>query len=176
MCPVLLLTLLLILRCQAICEDGGLPIIRLRQGNRDVVEQVHVRAAERRGHLEAAPDPAEGCRILVHDADGADTELQRFVERSLFWICRDGAVLSCPEISIWFSLRPCRSRRSSVNFLDVLQGKSFRNFGRIFRVFLDPQNNKGLKISGEFRSTFCRNSVTRKKHISCQLHSADLPP
>ena len=101
MLPVLLLTLLLILRCQAICEDGGLPIIRLRQGNRDVVEQIHVRAAERRGHLEAAPDPAEGRRILVNDADGTIAELQRFVERSLLRICRDCLVLSCSEISIW---------------------------------------------------------------------------
>ena len=109
--PLLLLTLLLILGCQAVCEDGGLAIIRLRQGNRDVVEQVQVRAAERRGHLEAAPDPAEGRRILVNDADGTIAELQRFVERSLLRICRDCLVLSRSDI--WHDRRASHAATES---------------------------------------------------------------
>ena len=58
------------LRRQAICEDCRLlAIIRLEQGNRHVVEQLQVWAAERRCDLEAAPNPGESRGILVNNAD-----------------------------------------------------------------------------------------------------------
>ena len=58
------------LRRQAICEDCRLlAVIRLRQGNRHVVDQLQVWAAERRCDLEAAPNAGESRGILVNNAD-----------------------------------------------------------------------------------------------------------